>query len=77
MTLDRFWSIVEKVHRASGGDMDKKCEYVPTTVEKEISGGQLFLRSRPCPNEPSGEPWMEHEVAGLFPKLAEKYGYTD
>lgn len=26
MTLDQFWNIVEKVHRDSRGDMDKKCE---------------------------------------------------
>ncbi len=25
MTLEQFWNIVEKAHRASGGDMDKKC----------------------------------------------------
>jgi|SRR5450756_1863089 len=25
MTLDQFWNLVEKVHVASGGDMDKKC----------------------------------------------------
>jgi len=24
MTLDQFWNIVEKVHRNSDGDMDKK-----------------------------------------------------
>jgi len=26
MNLDQFWNLVEKVHRASGGDMDTKCE---------------------------------------------------
>jgi len=26
MTLDQFWTIIEKVHRDSSGDMDKKCE---------------------------------------------------
>ncbi len=26
MTLDQFWNIVEKVHRAADGDMDRKCE---------------------------------------------------
>jgi hypothetical protein len=166
MTIDQFWTIVEKVHHASGGDMNKKCElldaelrrlpldevrsfhahfddrqdlsytwdlwaaafiigggcsddafcdfrstlismgretferaisdpqsladmnydaelahcegyqYVPTAVENDLGGGQLFMRSR-RPSEPSGEPWMEHEVADLFPKLAEKYGYAD
>ena len=26
MTLDQFWTIIEEVHRDSGGDMDAKCE---------------------------------------------------
>ena len=166
MTLDQFWRIVEKVHRASNGDMDKKCElldaelrslaldevrsfhahfyecqdrayswelwaaayiigggcsddsfsdfrstlismgrqtferaladpqsladmdydaeiahyegyqYVPTTVETELGGGQRSARSRPHPVEPSGKTWDEDKVAELYPKLAEKYGYT-
>jgi Protein of unknown function (DUF4240) len=165
MTIDQFWSIVEKVHRASGGDMDKKCElleaelrqlpleevrsfnehfteceyraynwelwaaayiigggcsddsfsdfrstlismgretferaladpesladmdydaetahhegyqYVPTEVERELSGGQEFRASRPHPEEPSGKYWEEGEEAKLYPKLAKKYGY--
>ena len=32
MTLDQFWSTVEKIHHASGGDMDKKCEL----LEREL-----------------------------------------
>jgi Protein of unknown function (DUF4240) len=33
MTLDDFWAIVDRVHAASGGDMDKKCEL----LEAELS----------------------------------------
>jgi hypothetical protein len=165
VTIDQFWSIIERVHAASGGDMDRKCElvgaelrqlpleevrafhahfyecqdrayswelwaaayiighgcsddkfsdfrstlismgretferaladpqsladinydadsadyegyqYVPTEVERELSGGQDFPRSRPHPEEPSGECWDENEVAKLYPKLAKKYEY--
>jgi hypothetical protein len=165
MTLDQFWSLVEKVHRASGGDMDKKCElldtelrrlplaevrsfhdyfyecldraytwelwaaayiigggcsndafsdfrstlismgreifegtladpeslanrdydadmadyegyqYVPSKVERDLSGGQDFPRTRPHPKEPSGALWDEEEVAQLYPKLVKKYNY--
>jgi hypothetical protein len=167
ITLDQFWNMVEKVHRASGGDMDRKCElldaelrrlpleevrsfhahfdeckdrayswelwaaayiigggcsddafsdfrstlismgrqtfeqaladpqslpdmdydaeiahyegyqYVPTTVAKDLGGGQLFPRSRRAPAKPSGQPWMEHEVEELYPRLAAKYGFKD
>ena len=52
-------------------------QYVPTTVEEDLGGGQLFPRSRPAPAEPSGQPWMEHEVGELYPKLAAKYGFKD
>jgi hypothetical protein len=166
MTLDQFWSIVEKVHHTSQGDMDKKCElleaelrrlpleevrsfhthfyecedrayswelwaaafiigggcsddafsdfrstlismgrqtyeraladpqsladlnydaeiahyegyqYVPTTVETDLGGGQRFQRVPAHPTEPSGTPWDENKVAELYPKLAEKYEYT-
>ena len=166
MTLDQFWSLTEKIHVASGGDMDKKCElldaelrrlsleevrsfhahfyecqdrayswelwaaayiigggcsddkfsdfrstlismgrqtferaladpqsladidydaevadyegyqYVPSQVERDLSGGQNFPRSRPHPKDPSGTIWDEDKVAGLFPKLAEKYEYN-
>jgi hypothetical protein len=166
MTLDQFWNIVEKVHDASGGDMDKKCElldtelrhlsldevrsfdahfyecldrayswelwaaayiigggcsddkfsdfrstlismgrqifertladpqsladmdydadvadyegyqYVPARVQRDMSGGQNFPRSRPHPKDPSGTIWDENKVAELYPKLAEKYDYS-
>jgi hypothetical protein len=165
MTNEQFWEIVEKVHVASGGDMDKKCElldaelrrlpldevrsfhahftehldgaytwelwaaayiisggcsddsfwdfratlismgrqtferalldpqfladidydpeiaqcegyqYVPSKVERDLSGGEDFPRSRPHPEEPSGANWDEDNVAELYPKLAEKYDY--
>jgi len=166
MTLDQFWNLTEKIHVASGGDMDKKCElldaelrrlpleevrsfhahfyecqdrayswelwaaayiigggcsddkfsdfrstlismgrqtferaladpqsladidydvevadyegyqYVPSQVERDLSGGQNFPRSRPHPKDPSGTIWDEDKVAELFPKLAEKYEYN-
>jgi hypothetical protein len=165
MTLDQFWDLVEKVHRDSRGDMDKKCElldaelrrlplgevrsfhrhfnecqdrayswelwaaayimgggcsddgfsdfratlismgrqtfenaltdpqsladidydaetaqyegyqYVPTTVETELGGGQQFPRYQRSPAEPSGQSWEEDKLVELYPKLAEKYEY--
>jgi hypothetical protein len=166
MTLDDFWNIIAKVQKASGGDFEKKCEfldtelrrlplpevlsfdahftecldraytwelwaaayimgggcsddgfwdfrstlismgretferaladpetlvdvaiegdhwqcegfqYVPTTVERDLSGGQDFPRSRPHPKDPSGQSWDENKVANLYPKLAKRYDYT-
>ncbi len=167
MTLEHFWSIVDRVHQASGDDMEKKCQlleselrqltldevlsfrahftdcldrayswplwaaayimgggcsndsfwdfrstlismgretydraladpqslseldlkdgdemlwegyqYVSRKVEEALSGGREFPRSRPHPQEPSGEPWDESAVAELYPKLVERYGYT-
>jgi hypothetical protein len=166
MNLDQFWNIVDKIHRASGGDMDKKCElleaelrslpleevrsfhrhfdecedraytwelwaaayiigggcsddafldfcatlismgrqtferaladpqsladmdydaekahyegyqYVPSTVETDLGGGQRFPRYQAHPAEPSGKSWDEDKVAELYPKLAEKYDYA-
>jgi hypothetical protein len=32
MTIEQFWGIVEKVHGAAGGDMDRKCEL----LEREL-----------------------------------------
>jgi hypothetical protein len=49
-------------------------QYVPTRVERDLSGGQDFPRSRPHPKEPSGKRWDESSAAELYPKLAEKYG---
>ena len=161
MTLEQFWNIVEKVHRDSRGDMDKKCElleaelrrlpldevrsfhrhfdecqdrayswelwaaayiigggcsddsfsdfratltsmgrqtferaladpqsladmdydaetahyegyqYVPTTVEEELGGGETSPRYAAHPAEPSGKSWDEDKVAELYPRLAE------
>ena len=34
MTLDQFWTIVEEVHRDSGGDMDTKCELLGKRLHK-------------------------------------------
>ena len=34
MTLDQFWNIVEKVHRASDGDMEKKCELLDAELRR-------------------------------------------
>lgn len=165
MTLDQFWNLIEKVHTASDGDMDKKCQlldaelrrlplaevrsfhahfyecqdrayswelwgaayiigggcsddkfsdfrstlismgrqtferaladpqsladidydaevadyegyqYVPSQVERDLSGGQGLPHSRPQPSDPSGTIWDEDKLVELFPKLAEKYDY--
>ena len=50
-------------------------QYVPTTVETELSGGQMFPRARTHPDGPSGQPWDEDKVAELYPLLAKKYAY--
>lgn len=34
MTLDQFWSLVEKVHHLSGGNMDTKCELLDAELRK-------------------------------------------
>jgi hypothetical protein len=34
MTLDQFWSIVDQVHRASGGGMEKKCNLLDTELRR-------------------------------------------
>lgn len=51
-------------------------QYVPTTVETELGGGRQFPRCRAHPAEPSGKIWDEDKVAGLYPRLAEKYDYS-
>ena len=52
-------------------------QYVPTTVETEVGSGQPLPRYAAAPLEPSGKPWDEDKVSKLYPKLAEKYGYSD
>jgi len=47
-----------------------------TTVERDLSGGQDFPRSRPHPKDLSGTIWDEDKVAELYPKLAKKYDYN-
>jgi hypothetical protein len=34
MTFDRFWNIIEKVHRDSGGDMDRKCKLLAAELRR-------------------------------------------
>jgi hypothetical protein len=34
MTLDQFWNTVERVHRDSRGDMDKKCELLEAELRR-------------------------------------------
>ena len=34
MTLDQFWTLIDRVHRASKGDMDYKCELLDTGLRK-------------------------------------------
>ncbi len=34
MTVDQFWNLVEKVHHASQGDMDKKCELLDAELRR-------------------------------------------
>ena len=34
MTIDQFWNIVEKVHRDSEGDMDRKCELLEAELRR-------------------------------------------
>jgi hypothetical protein len=51
-------------------------QYVPSKVEADLSGGEDFPRFQPHPEEPSGEPWQEKQVAALYPKLAKKYAFA-
>lgn len=164
MTTDEYWSIVDRVHLASAGDMDAKCEslgeelrkldaaevksfsehfddcddrayswelwaaayiinggcgddtfsdfraslismgreifeqvianpesladmnltedtafyegyqYVVNDVYEELTG-EMLLRTKPLPKEPSGSSWEEDKVAEVYPRLAEKFGY--
>lgn len=164
MTIDQYWDIVDRVHRASEGDMDAKCDllgeelrklpaaevksfsehfddcddkayswelwaaayligggcsddtfsdfraslistgretfeqvvsnpetladmnlteeaafyegyqYVVNDVYEELTG-EMLMRTKPAPKEPSGLPWEEDKVAEVYPRLAEKYGY--
>src|SRR6478736_5366951 len=34
MTLDQFWNIVDRVHQASGGDMEKKCQLLDAELRR-------------------------------------------
>ncbi len=34
MTLDEFWNLVEKVHRASDGDRDRKCALLDAELRR-------------------------------------------
>jgi hypothetical protein len=34
MTLDQFWEIVDGAHRASGGDMEKKCDLLDAELRR-------------------------------------------
>jgi len=51
-------------------------QYVPTTVETELGGGQQYPRYAAAPAKPSGKSWDEDKVAELYPRLAEKYDYS-
>src|SRR5687768_8210947 len=33
VTIDQFWDIVDRVHLASGGDMDTKCQLLQAELE--------------------------------------------
>ena len=45
MTLDNFWETVEKMHRDSGGDMDRKCELLEAELlELPLAEVQSFHR---------------------------------
>jgi hypothetical protein len=46
---------------------------VPTQVERDLNGGLDLPRSRPHPDDPSGQLWDEDKGAEVFPKLARKY----
>lgn len=50
-------------------------QYVSTQVYEDLTG-ELPIRVKPHPKSPSGTDWEEDKVAELYPKLAEKYGYS-
>ena len=165
MTIDEFWSLIEKIDRDAGGDMDRKCELLtdelrklppaevkafsehfddcedraytwelwaaayivgggcsddtfsdfratliskgrdtferilanpealadtdvnedtafyegfqyPITEVYEEMTGELPLRAKPYPRAPSGKEFDEQTVGQLYPKLAEKHGFS-
>jgi hypothetical protein len=50
-------------------------QYVPSQVQRDLNGGLDIPRSRPHPDDPSGEMWEEDKLSELYPRLAEKYDY--
>ncbi len=52
-------------------------QYIPSKVTEALNGGCESPRSRPHPKDPSGEPWDARSLAQLYPKLAEKFGFTE
>jgi hypothetical protein len=34
MTIDQYWNIIEQVHRASNGDMDRKCKLLEAELRR-------------------------------------------
>lgn len=51
-------------------------QYVKNAVVEE-KFGEIPKRSKPLPDEPSGEAWDEDTVDDLYPRLSAKYSFTD
>lgn len=50
-------------------------QYPVIEVYKAMTGS-LPMRTTPHPESPSGTPWDEDTVAELYPRLAEKHGFS-
>lgn len=73
--VDPQW-LAEIDYNAENADYEGY-QYVPTMVEKELSGGKLPPIRRSFKKEPSGQSWREDkEVAERYPRLAEKYNFA-
>ena len=51
-------------------------QYVKNDVSEE-KFGEILPRSESFPKDPTGEEWDEKKVGQHYPRLAEKYSYTD
>jgi len=63
MTLDQFWNIIEKVHRESGTDIDKRLEQLEPRLENFPSQRcSLLIRNL-------GTAWIAHThgACGVLP----------
>src|SRR5262245_49256063 len=57
MTIEQFWKVVEKVHRASKGDMDAKCDLLRKELRKLPAKEVISYRDRFASCEAKAYTW--------------------